>query len=253
MHDQSKHQPLQRVVVEGIKWMVGKSAKSLVVGAAVLHRELNVCSIAAFNAGQRARGFFKYRGLNTWIADLVNYPCAWESKHSTKALQFYKEFKLEGSREFFKRVMRYEDVTLEKVHLLILARVGGGLLVRRAIRLGIVDHRIRVRCPLCKEEEGDSLFHVLVKWPNLVHIRNKIEGLESLVSKLWLTSAANDDKSRLSLLLGGEIGGRLRNWLRGRPHWRGTAGFVHVANLLTEVILVYDQALKEWEVQGDGS
>eukprot|EP01018_Ginkgo_biloba_P034547 Gb_35431 [translate_table: standard] len=247
MHDQSKQQPLQRVVVEGVKWMVGKSAKSSAVGVAVFHHELNVCPIAAFNAGQRARGFFKYRGLKTWIVDLVNHlgaytvgekwswvhrtkkwiaknasrcqnqgllvceaACeAWESKHSTEALQFYKEFKLEGSREFFKIAMRYEDVTLEKVRLLILARVGGCLLVRRVVRLGTVDHRIGVRCPLCNEEGGDSLFHVLVKCPSLVHIRSRIEGLESLVSKLWLSSVANDDKSRLALLLGGEIGGRL--------------------------------------------
>eukprot|EP01018_Ginkgo_biloba_P038654 Gb_08459 [translate_table: standard] len=162
MHDQSKQQPLQRVVVEGIKWMVGKSAKSSAVGVTILH-------------------------------------------------------------------------------------------LTRAVRLGIVDHRIGVRCPLCNKEGGDSLFHVLVKCPRLVHIRNMIEGLESLVLKLWLTSAANDDKSRLVLLLGGEIGGRLCNWLRGCPHWRGTAGFVHVVNLLAEVIPVYDQALREWEVQGDGS
>eukprot|EP01018_Ginkgo_biloba_P003871 Gb_38886 [translate_table: standard] len=78
-------------------------------------------------------------------------------------------------------------------------------LVKRAIRLGLVDHRIGVRCLLCNEEGGDSLFHVLVKCPSLVHIRNRIEG------------------------------------------------FVHVANLLTEVIPVYDQALRECEVQGDGS
>eukprot|EP01018_Ginkgo_biloba_P030512 Gb_21409 [translate_table: standard] len=291
MHDQSKQRPLQRVVVEGIKWMVGKSARSSAVGATVLHRELNVCSIATFNAGQRARGFFKYRGLKTRIADLVNFlgvyrvgekwswvqhtkkwiaknapRCqsqgllvreatweAWESKHSTEALQFYKEFKLEGSSEFFKRAMRYEDVTLEKVRLLILARVGGCLLVKRAVRLGLVDHRIGVRCLLCNEEGGDSLFHVLVKYLSLDHIRSRIEGLETLVSKLWLTSAANDDKSWLTLLLGGEIGGRLCNWLWGRLHWRGTVGFVHVANLLAEVIPTYDQALREWEVRGDGS
>eukprot|EP01018_Ginkgo_biloba_P020345 Gb_41497 [translate_table: standard] len=291
MHDQNIQQPLNRVVVEGIKWMVGKSVNSTTVGATVLHRELNVCPIAAFNAGQRARGFFKYRGLKTWVADLVNFPSAyrvgekwswvhhtkkwiaknaprcqnqgllvrevaweaWEFKHSTEALKFYKEFKLEGSREFFKRAMRYENVTPEKVCLLILARVWGYLLVKRAVRLGLVDHRIGVRCPLCNEEGGDSLFHVLVKCPSLVHIRSRIEGLESLVSRLWLTNAANDDKSRLTLLFGGEVGGRLCNWLWGRSHWRGTAGFVHVVNLLTEVIPVYNQALRDWEVQGDGS
>eukprot|EP01018_Ginkgo_biloba_P015816 Gb_04914 [translate_table: standard] len=170
---------LQRVVVEGIKWMVGKSNNSTVVGAAVLHRELNVCLIVAFNAGQRARGFFKYRGLKTWIANLVNLP---------------------RTRGFFKRAMRYEDVTPEKVRLLILARVVGCLLVKRAVRLGIVDHRIGVR--------------------------SRVEGLESLVSRLPLTSVANDDK--------------------------GTIGFVHVVNLLAEVILVYNQALRDWEVQGDG-
>eukprot|EP01018_Ginkgo_biloba_P037829 Gb_11246 [translate_table: standard] len=53
---------------------------------------------------------------------------AWESKHSTEALQFYNEFKLKGSREFFKRAMR------------------------RTIKLGIVDHRIGVRCPLYNGE-----------------------------------------------------------------------------------------------------
>eukprot|EP01018_Ginkgo_biloba_P034145 Gb_28026 [translate_table: standard] len=150
---------------------------------------------------------------------------AWESNHSTEALQFYKKFKLEGSREFFKRAMRYEDVTPEKVCLLILARVGGCLLVRRAVRLGIADHRIGVRCLLCNEEGGHSLFHVLVKCPSLVHVRTRIEGLESLVSKLWLTSAANDEKSRLVLLLGGDIGSRLclkgmgsaRGWVSTRP------------------------------------
>eukprot|EP01018_Ginkgo_biloba_P029830 Gb_28370 [translate_table: standard] len=148
---------------------------------------------------------------------------AWESKHSTKALRFYKEFKLEGSREFFK-----------------------------AVRLGIVDHRIGVRCPLCNEEGGDSLYHVLIKCPSLVHIRSRIEGLESLVSRLRSTIAANDDRSRLALLLGGEIGGRLCNWVQGRSHWRGTAGFVHVVNLLAKVIPLYNQALRDWEVQGDG-
>eukprot|EP01018_Ginkgo_biloba_P017631 Gb_02072 [translate_table: standard] len=234
MHDQSKQQPLQRVMLEGIKWMVGKSVNSTTVGAAVLHRELNVCPIATFNAGQRPRGFFKYRGLKTWVADLgllVREAAweAWESKHSTEALRFYKEFKLEGSRDFFKRAMRYEGVSPEKVRLLILARVGGCLLVKRAVLLGIVDHRIGVRCPLCNEEGGDSLHHVLVKCPSLVHIRRRIEGLVSLVSKLRSTAAANDDRSRLALLLGGEIG-----------------------SMLSEVIPLYNQALWDWEVQGDG-
>eukprot|EP01018_Ginkgo_biloba_P017078 Gb_08423 [translate_table: standard] len=260
------------------------------IGATVLHQELNVCPIASFNAGQRARGFFKYRGLKTWVVDLVNSPCAyrvgekwswvhrtkkwifkhapqcqsqgllvreaaweaWESKHSTEALRFYKEFKLEGSRDFFKRAMRFGSVSPEKVRLLILARVGGCLLVRRAVLLGIADHRIGVRCSLCNEEGGDSLYHVLVNCPSLVHSRSRIEGLESLVSKLRSSVAALDDKSRLTLLLGGETGGRLCNWLRGPPHWRGTASFVHVANLLAEVIPLYNQALRDWEVQGDG-
>eukprot|EP01018_Ginkgo_biloba_P020344 Gb_41498 [translate_table: standard] len=150
---------------------------------------------------------------------------AWESKHSIEALKFYKEFKLEESREFFKRVMR----------------------------LGLVDHRIGVRCLLCNEEGGDSLFNVLVKCPILVHIRSRIESLESLVTRLWLTNVADDDESQLALFLSGEIGGRLCNWLRGRPHWRGTVGFVHVVNLLAEVIPMYNQALRDWEVQGDGS
>eukprot|EP01018_Ginkgo_biloba_P014117 Gb_03256 [translate_table: standard] len=176
-----------------------ESVNSTAVGVAVLHQELNVCPIATFNVGQRARGFFKCRGLKTSVADLVKFPSAyrvgekwtwkaWESKHSTKTLKFYKEFKLEGLREFFKRAMRYEDVTPEKVRLLILARLGGCLLVKRVVRLGLVDHRIGVR------------------------------------SGEWLTNVANDDKCRLALLLGGEIGGRLCNLLRDRPHWRGTAG-----------------------------
>eukprot|EP01018_Ginkgo_biloba_P007002 Gb_02754 [translate_table: standard] len=272
------------------KVLVGKSVNSTTVEAIVLHRERNVCPIAAFNAGQRARGFFKYRGVKTWVVNLVNKPCAyrvgekwswvhrtkkwilkhapwcqsqgflvreaaweaWESKHSTESLRFYKEFKLEGSRDFFKRAMRFEGVSPEKVRLLILARVGGCLLVKRAVLLGLVDHRIDVRCPLYNEEGGDSLYHVLVKCPSLVHIRSRIEGLESLVSKLRSSAAAFDDRSRLALLLGGEIGGRLCNWLQGHPHWRGTAGFVHVVNLLAEVIPMYNQALRDWEVQGEG-
>eukprot|EP01018_Ginkgo_biloba_P037489 Gb_41485 [translate_table: standard] len=110
--------------------------------------------------------------------------------------------------------MRYEDVTLEKVRLLILAMVGGCLLIKRVVKLGIVDHRIGARCPLYNKEAGVSLFHVFIKFPSLVHIQSRIEGLESLVSRLRLTSAVNDDKSRLALLLSGEIGGRLlpRDW-----------------------------------------
>eukprot|EP01018_Ginkgo_biloba_P004978 Gb_17721 [translate_table: standard] len=149
--------------------------------------------------------------------------------------------------------MRYEIVTPEKVRLLILARVGGCLLVKRVVRLGLVDHRIGDRCPLCNEGGGDSLFHVLIKCPSLVHVRNKIEGIESLVSKLRLTSVVDDDRSQLALLLGGEVGGGIRNWLWGRLHWRGTAGFVHVVNLLDEVIPLYNQALQDWGVQGDRS
>eukprot|EP01018_Ginkgo_biloba_P005259 Gb_32745 [translate_table: standard] len=245
--------------------MVGKSVNSTLVGAAVLHRELNVYSIAAFNAGQRARGFFKYRGVKTWVADLVNNPCAyrvgkkwswvhrtkkwilkhvprcqsqgllvreaaweaWESKHSTEALRFYKEFKLEGSRDFFKRAMRFEGVSPEKVHLLILARVGWCLLVKRVVLLGLVDHRIGIRCPLYNEEGGDSLYHVLIKCPSLVHVRSRIEGLESLVLKLRSSAAAFDDRTRLALLLGAEIGGRLslRDWeVQGEGPQPGPAG-----------------------------
>eukprot|EP01018_Ginkgo_biloba_P012498 Gb_29940 [translate_table: standard] len=147
---------------------------------------------------------------------------AWESKHSTEALKFYKEFKLEGSREFYKRAMRYEDVTPEKVCLLILTRVGGCLLVKRAVRLGLVDHRIGGRCLLCNEEGGDSLLHVLVKCLSLVHSRSRIECLESLVSMLRLTNAANDAKSRLGLLLDGEIGIRLCNCVQPRPTGLGS-------------------------------
>eukprot|EP01018_Ginkgo_biloba_P007077 Gb_09840 [translate_table: standard] len=57
------------------------------------------------------------------------------------------------------------------------------LLVKRVVKLGLVDHRIGVRCPLYNEE----------------------------------------------------------------------GGFVHVVNLLAEVIPVYNQSLRDWEVQGDGS
>eukprot|EP01018_Ginkgo_biloba_P019186 Gb_32533 [translate_table: standard] len=196
------------VVVEGIKWMVGKSANLAAVGAAVFHRELNVCSIAAFNARQRARGFFKYRGLNTWIVDLVNLPSEyivgekWSWVHRTK-------------KWIAKHAPRCQNQ---------------GLLVRdavwelkRAVRLEIVDHRIGARCLLWNKEGADSFSHVLIKCPSLVHIRSRIEGK------------------------------RFCNWLRGRLQWRGIAGFVHIVNLLAEVIPVYNQASREWEVQGDGS
>eukprot|EP01018_Ginkgo_biloba_P012884 Gb_22527 [translate_table: standard] len=144
--------------------------------------------------GRRSQGFFKYRGLKTWIVDLVNLPSdyrdgekwswvhctkkwvlkhaphcqnqgllvheptwfVWESKHSIEALNSYKEFMLVESRDFCKKAMRYEDVAPKK-------------------------------------------------------IRSRIEGLESFVSKLWLTSVAIDDRFRLALLLGGEIGKRLHN------------------------------------------
>eukprot|EP01018_Ginkgo_biloba_P009716 Gb_34408 [translate_table: standard] len=134
----------------------------------MLHWELNVCSIVAFSAGQRARGFFKYSGLKTWIVDLVKLP---------------------GDYRVGEKWSLFHCTTM------------GCLLVKRAIRLGIVDHRIGTICLLCTEE----------------------------------------------------VGGRLLNWLRGRLHWMGTVGFVHEVNLLAKVIPLYNQTLKDWEVQEDSA
>eukprot|EP01018_Ginkgo_biloba_P024037 Gb_18978 [translate_table: standard] len=80
MHDQSKQQPSQKVVVEGLKWILGKSARSTFIGASVLHLELNVYPICAYNAGQKLRGFFNYNDIKTWITDLVNWPKLYMSR-----------------------------------------------------------------------------------------------------------------------------------------------------------------------------
>eukprot|EP01018_Ginkgo_biloba_P025275 Gb_38961 [translate_table: standard] len=129
------------VVVDNLKWIVGKSVRSSIVGVVVLHWELNVCSIPTINAG--------------------------------------------------------------------LERSGIGSTVRRS-GLGSMPPGVRVR-----------------------------GSLVNLVSKLRLTDATLDDRSRLMLLLDGELGRRLHNWLGGRSHRRGTAGFVLVANLLPKVIPLY--------------
>ncbi|KAH9288094.1 hypothetical protein KI387_032211 [Taxus chinensis] len=142
MFDVVKQDALQKVVVEGMKWMFGKSSTSNLVGQAVMHCELNICLVLVFNAGQRARALEKFGGLKTIIADLVNHylPCrvgqiwtwihrttkwlkknvprasisqlvheeasvAWENKFKIQgSLRFYKESNLGETQSFIKRV-----------------------------------------------------------------------------------------------------------------------------------------------------
>lgn len=54
------------------RWVVGKGAKSSAVGAATLHWELKVPPVLAYCGAQRVRAFHKYKGLKTWVDDLVN-------------------------------------------------------------------------------------------------------------------------------------------------------------------------------------
>eukprot|EP01018_Ginkgo_biloba_P020035 Gb_39452 [translate_table: standard] len=96
MHDQSRQQPLQKVAVEGLKWIVGKSARSLL---GPYHEEMDweACTLV----------------LESW--ELVH-----QAKHSIEAMRFYNEFKLIESREFYKRATRYEDLAPERVCLFLL-------------------------------------------------------------------------------------------------------------------------------------
>ncbi|KAH9290975.1 hypothetical protein KI387_035092 [Taxus chinensis] len=292
MFDVAKQSALQRVIVEAMKWILGKSSTSSMVGQAVLHRELNICPMTVFNAGQRARALEKYGGLKTVISYLVNHnpPCrvgevwtwihrttkwmkrnvpkvhnskmvrdeaweAWESKFRLQgSFRFYKDCKLEETQCFIKRVQRWENVSAEAVCWLLNARVGGVFLSGRASRMGVLDPALCSLCPLCGDEGGDSLFHLLVKCPHVRLRETRSQpGFQELLYELGCVApSVAGEKDLLSILLGGECcGRRLSYWLGDRSHRRGTASFVLVANLLAIALPLYQKALQGWMREGE--
>ncbi len=62
---------LEAIIVQGLKWVVGKSATSKQVSGATLMREFNIPPIYAYAAGQVVRLVEKFRDMDSWLSILI--------------------------------------------------------------------------------------------------------------------------------------------------------------------------------------
>ncbi|MCO5552343.1 hypothetical protein L7F22_005854 [Adiantum nelumboides] len=241
-HDMRKLNPLESLIATGMRWVVGKDAKSSTVAAATLHRELGLPPVPAYCAGQRVRAFTKYASLKTWIADLVNNIPSWnqfkkwtwcertkfwgeryinnasvetarqeswklwEHSHQCGSLDPYIERKYEDTRGYLYRMSQGQNPSGMEEKVLLLARVDG-LWLKDKIELA----QSRT-CPLCGLEEGErSLNHMLIECLELDNLREPMgpafEHIRRLIPNYTNLQAE-------TLLLGGEMRGkRLPRWV----------------------------------------
>lgn len=266
--------PIESLIATGMRWIVGKSAGSTSVAASTLHRELKLPPVSAYCAGQRIRGFTKYSGLRTWIADLVNHipdwsqfkkwtwckrtlfwgqrfinsaPVQtareeswklWENSHGCASLRSYKESSFDLSRKFLFRALLGEDPGGAGEKLLLLARVDGLRLKDKVMR------STPRTCPICKGDENESsLTHLLIQCSGLDGLREAMQ--PAIIHARGLDRNLSDCEIG-TILLGGEARGRrLPGWVVPCPKQRIAYAHCVAAFLRVAVPKYYNELSRE--------
>lgn len=71
---QERCQGVQTLINKGLRLISGCKEKDMTVPVAAMWRELQVPPVHAMASARRARAFFKYPHMQTWIASILKYP-----------------------------------------------------------------------------------------------------------------------------------------------------------------------------------
>ncbi|MCO5584475.1 hypothetical protein L7F22_038403 [Adiantum nelumboides] len=111
-HDMRKLNPLELLIATGMRWVVGKGAKTSTVAAATLHRELGLPPVPAYCAGQRVgkmsidEALFRARGMNLDLVQLDKQdpPCVKITDYSKLKYELQKRKKEQQKKSLAKRM-----------------------------------------------------------------------------------------------------------------------------------------------------
>jgi len=246
--------PLQRVMNKALRFILGFGEKSKMVAGEALWAELGVAPVSAVINALRARAWAKYSGSKTIIAELCNSlpagrKATWvtgtirwlkrwgadlahvdadliqeqvwkwrEGKSMTKSMQYYKSAALDKSVGFHQCSLKNLN-WVRPLELVSRARMGGMLLAKRAVGMGIIHPRYKQVCPFCIGGGEETLFHVFNDCPAWMEARHRhLRDVLTEVEGFGLARQMVRVEERKEFLVGILLGGELRGYTLG-PAW----------------------------------